>query len=113
MSSILKVAQQELHMHGLDTFPNKEHSVITPGCPHCKKPFYTVSQFVDHLAEDVLPQILLTALTTPTKYVYCDNCERAVEYEKFVLENDNDDRKGLEIACTKCHRVICTYRRVG
>jgi hypothetical protein len=57
MSSILKIAQQELCKHGLDTFTDKAHGVGSPGCPHCEKSMYTISQFVDHLANDVLPQI--------------------------------------------------------
>jgi hypothetical protein len=28
------------------------------GCPQCRKQFGTVTQFVDHLAEDVLPALL-------------------------------------------------------
>jgi len=70
MSSILQTAQAELRKHNLDTFTDKLHGVVTPGCPHCTKSFYTVSQFVDHLADDVLPGILETAFSTATKYVY-------------------------------------------
>jgi hypothetical protein len=109
MSSILKTAQQELCKHNLDTFVDKAYQVVTPGCPHCQKSMYTVSQFVHHLAEDVLPHILLAALTRTTKYVYCDHCKTVVEYEKMVLESDNDDRTGLDFACTRCHRVICAF----
>jgi hypothetical protein len=46
---------------------------------------YTISQFVEHLAEDVLPGILETAFSTVTRFVYCDHCKATVEYEKSVL----------------------------
>jgi hypothetical protein len=62
--------------------------VVGPGCEHCKKKLYTTSQFVEHLAVDVLPHILDVALSTPTKFVYCPNCKRSVEYENPVLETD-------------------------
>jgi hypothetical protein len=103
MPSILQTAQLELSKHSLDTFTDKTHQVVTPGCPYCKKSFYTVNQFVEHLANDVLPHFLLAALTKTTKYVYCDSCKAVVKYEKLVL------RTGLELACMKCHRVICTF----
>jgi hypothetical protein len=105
--SILQVAQSELRKHNLDTFVDKPHGVVTPGCPHCRKSFYTTRHLMDHLANDVLPGILETAFSTATKFVYCDNCKAVVEYEKSVLEADG--RTGLEIACKKCHSVICTF----
>jgi hypothetical protein len=67
MPSILQDARKELSKHSLDTFTDKTHQVATPGCPRCKKSFYTVNQLVEHLAEDVLPQILQTALKTTTR----------------------------------------------
>src|SRR6185295_5433076 len=33
------------------------HGIVRPGCPRCRKPFYTVSQFID-LSEGVLPPLL-------------------------------------------------------
>ncbi len=105
--SILRTAQLELRKHNLDTFTDKLHGVVTPGCPHCAKSFYTISQLIDHLAEDVLPGILETAFSTATKFVYCDHCKRAVEYEKSLLESEG--RTGLEIVCRKCHSPVCTF----
>jgi hypothetical protein len=102
MSSILQTAQSELRKHDLDTFVDKPHGVVTPGCPHCRKSFYTTRHLMDHLAIDVLPGILETAFSTATKFVYCDDCKAVVEYEKSVLESEG--RTGLEIVCTKCHR---------
>ena len=107
MSSILQTAQSELRKHNLDTFVDKLHGVVTPGCPHCQKAFYTISQFAEHLANDVLPRILETAFSTATKFVYCQNCKAVVEYEKAILESDS--RTGLEIVCKKCHSVVCTF----
>ena len=85
--SILQTAQSELRKHNLDTFTDKVHRVVTPGCPHCEKAFYTISQFAEHLANDVLPGILETAFATATKFVYCRDCKAVVEYEKSVLES--------------------------
>lgn len=105
--SILQTAQAELRKHNLDTFLDKLHGVVTPGCPHCRKSFYTISQFLDHLADDVLPGILETAFSTATKFVYCGHCKAVVEYEKSVLESEG--RTGLEIVCKNCHSPVCTF----
>src|SRR5712671_4217129 len=105
--SILGNAQSELRKHNLDTFTDKLHRVVTPGCPHCQKAFYTISQFAEHLANDVLPGILETAFATATKFVYCRDCKAVVEYEKSLLEVDG--RTGLEIVCKTCHSVVCTF----
>jgi hypothetical protein len=32
--------------------------VVVPGCPACKKPINTMSQFLDHLADDAMPALL-------------------------------------------------------
>jgi hypothetical protein len=32
--------------------------VVTPGCPACEKRIYTNSQFVQHLAVEVLPGVV-------------------------------------------------------
>src|SRR5712671_1143082 len=105
--SILQTAQSELRKHNLDTFTDKVHRVVTPGCPHCQKAFYTISQFAEHLANDVLPGILETAFARATKFVYCQDCKAVVEYEKAMLESDG--RTGLEIVCKECHSPICTF----
>lgn len=107
MSSILRTAQSELRKHNLDTFVVKQYDVISPGCPHCSKSFYTISQLVDHLADDVLPAILETAFATATKFVFCRECNAVVEYQKSLLEAYN--RTGLEIVCKTCHSVVCTF----
>ena len=98
MPSILQTAQAELRKHNLDTFTDKPNRVVTTGCPHCTKSFYTIGQFVDHLAEDILPGILERAFSTATKFVYCGHCKAVVEYEKSLLESEG--RTGLEIVCT-------------
>jgi hypothetical protein len=38
--------------------------VVVQGCPACKKKFYTTPQFLDHLADDVLPKAI-AALVEP------------------------------------------------
>ena len=105
--SILRTAQSELCKHNLDTFADKLHRVVIPGYPHCQKAFYTISQFAEHLANDILPGILETAFATATKFVYCRDCKTVVEYEKSLLEVDG--RTGLEIVCKTCHSVVCTF----
>jgi hypothetical protein len=107
MPSILETAQSELRKHSLDTFNDRLHGTVTPGCPHCRKSFYTISQLMDHITDDILPGILETAFATATKFVYCDHCKTVVEYEKFFLESEG--RTGLEIVCKKCHSPICTF----
>jgi len=102
--SILRTAQSEIRKHSLDTFNDKVHGVTTPGCPHCRKSFYTISQLIDHLATDILPGILETAFATATKFVYCDNCKAVVEYEKSLLESEG--RTGLEIVCKNAIRLF-------
>jgi hypothetical protein len=106
--TILQTAQAELRKHNVDTFVLKLYDVISPGCPHCEKFMYTISQFVEHLAEDVLPGILETAFSTVTRFVYCDRCKATVEYEKSVLQAP-DGRTGIEIVCVRCHSPVCTF----
>jgi uncharacterized C2H2 Zn-finger protein len=105
--SILQVAQSELRKHDLDTFVDKPHGVVTLGCPHCRKSFYTTRHLMEHLANDVLPGIWETTFSTATKFVFCRNCNAVVAYEKSVLESEG--RTGLEIVCVNCHFVICTF----
>jgi hypothetical protein len=112
--SILKAAQRELSRHSWEHFVDNPPSiaqggkgVVVPGCPACNKVINTTNGFIEHLANDVLPGILNTALTTPTKFAYCPECKVAVEYEKSVLESEG--RTGLEIVCTQCHSPICRF----
>ncbi len=107
MSSILRTAQSELRKHNLDTFVDSVHNVVTPGCPQCRKSFYTISQLIDHLADDILPGILETTFATATKFVYCGHCKAVVEYEKSLLESGGCT--GLEVVCKRCHTPICTF----
>lgn len=62
----LREALAELQRHSFDTFVDEPPSiaaggngVVAPGCPACKKRLQTMNQFVAHLAEDVLPVILI------------------------------------------------------
>jgi hypothetical protein len=48
--------------HTFDTFVDTPPSiaqggngVVTPGCPACRKRLFTMANFMDHLADDVLP----------------------------------------------------------
>lgn len=58
-------AQRELTRHYWDTFASNPPSiaeggngVAVLGCPACRKRLNTASQFVEHLANDVLPGII-------------------------------------------------------
>jgi hypothetical protein len=64
-SELLAVLQQEIRRHDFSTFVDAPPSVaqggngiVVPGCPQCKKRLNTHSQFLDHLANDVLPPLL-------------------------------------------------------
>jgi hypothetical protein len=59
-AELLKALQHEIARHSLDTFPEKTYTgrVVTPGCPLCRKTLYTVSNFIDHINNDVLPPLL-------------------------------------------------------
>ena len=114
MPSILRAAQRELNRHSWGHFVDNPPSiaqggsgVVVSGCEACGKVIYTRNGFVEHLANDVLPRILETAFSTATKFVYCRECKAVVEDGKSSLESDG--RTGLEIVCSRCHSVICTF----
>jgi hypothetical protein len=74
--SILKAAQRELSRHSWEHFVDNPPSiaqggngVVVPGCPACSKTINTTNGFIEHLANDVLPGILETAVSTATKFV--------------------------------------------
>jgi hypothetical protein len=67
-SEILKAAQTELQRHTWGSFVDKGVSValggngvVVPGCEACRKRINTNSQYLRHLADDVLPLILRKA----------------------------------------------------
>jgi hypothetical protein len=56
--ALLRALQVEIQRHDLGTFMDEQQSgrgVVVPGCSLCRKLLNTSSQFVDHLANDVLP----------------------------------------------------------
>jgi hypothetical protein len=64
-SVLLRALQQEIRRHSFDTFIDEPPSiaqggrgVVVPGCALCRKRFETIPQFIDHLANDVLPAII-------------------------------------------------------
>jgi hypothetical protein len=64
-STLLRALQEEIRRHNFDCFVDEPPSiaeggrgVIVPGCSTCRKRFNTRSQFLDHLADDVLPPLL-------------------------------------------------------
>jgi hypothetical protein len=64
-SALLAALRTELHQHDFLTFVDDPPTVaqggkgvVVTGCPRCKKKFGTLPQFLDHLTDDVLPQLL-------------------------------------------------------
>ena len=74
-AKILPAARAELQRHtwgvvdeGL-TIALGGRGIVTPGCEVCRKRINTNSQYLRHLAEDVLPEIIegvLSATTAPS-----------------------------------------------
>jgi len=64
-SDLLRAIQQEIQRHDFSHFVENPPSVaqggkgvVVPGCPVCKKRINTMSQFLDHLADDAMPALL-------------------------------------------------------
>jgi hypothetical protein len=63
--SFLTALQREILRHNFDTFVDNPPSVaqggrgcVVPGCVPCRKRFQTTSEFLEHLAYDVLPAFM-------------------------------------------------------
>ena len=63
--SFLAALQREILRHNFDTFVDNPPTVaqggrgcVVPGCVPCRKRFQTTSEFLDHLAYDVLPAFM-------------------------------------------------------
>jgi hypothetical protein len=64
-SALLAAIQQEIHRHDFSHFVDEPPSVaeggkgvVVSGCPACKKRINSMSQFLDHLANDAMPPLL-------------------------------------------------------
>jgi hypothetical protein len=64
-SVLLAAIQQEIHRHAFSHFVDEPPSlakgglgVVVSGCPACRKRINTMPQFLDHIANDVLPPLL-------------------------------------------------------
>lgn len=63
-SDLLRALQGEIKRHTFDYFVENPptahggHGVVVPGCPACHKRLNTMAQFLDHLADDVLPPLV-------------------------------------------------------
>jgi len=69
VDAILHAAQSEILKHswgffvlGPPSIAEGGTGVVVPGCEHCQKYMTNRDQFMQHLANDVLPDILTTAL---------------------------------------------------
>jgi hypothetical protein len=61
---LIRAAREEMRKHSFDTVVDDPAAGvqsgdgrIVPGCPVCKRKFYSLNQFVEHLVSDVLPII--------------------------------------------------------
>jgi hypothetical protein len=64
-SALLVAIQAEIHRHDFSHFIDQPPSVaedgkgvVVPGCPACQTRINTMSQFLDHLANDAMPALL-------------------------------------------------------
>jgi hypothetical protein len=64
-TELLRALQTEIRRHDFSTFLTEKPSmanggtgVVVPGCPACRKRINTMPQFLDHLADDVLPNLI-------------------------------------------------------
>ena len=64
-SELLRALQSEIRRHTFDAFVDEPPSVaqggngiVTPGCPACRKRLFTMQTFMDHLCDDVLPDVI-------------------------------------------------------
>jgi hypothetical protein len=64
-SELLQALQSEMRRHDFSTFLSETPSmanggpgVVVPGCPACRKRLFTMANFMDHLADDVLPELI-------------------------------------------------------
>ena len=64
-SILLAAIQKEIQRHDLSYFVSDPPSVaqggrgvVVAGCPACKKRINTITQFLDHLANDAMPGLI-------------------------------------------------------
>jgi hypothetical protein len=64
-SELLAALQQEIRRHDFSTFLTEQPSmanggpgVVVTACPACHKRLFTMANFMDHLADDVLPGLI-------------------------------------------------------
>jgi hypothetical protein len=64
-SLLLAAIQKEIHRHDLSYFVDGPPSVaqggkgvVVAGCPNCRKRINTMTQFLDHLANDAMPALI-------------------------------------------------------
>ena len=63
-SELLRAIQQEIQRHDFSHFVDEPPCIaeggrgcVVPGCATCRKRFQTISQFLDHLANDAMPAL--------------------------------------------------------
>jgi hypothetical protein len=64
-SVLLAAIQKEIHRHDFSYFVDESPSVaqggkgvVVAGCPGCRKRINTMGQFLDHLTNDAMPELI-------------------------------------------------------
>jgi hypothetical protein len=64
-SELLTAIQKEIYRHDFSHYVDRPpvvalggNGVVVAGCPACKVRINSMSQFLDHLANDVMPRLL-------------------------------------------------------
>jgi hypothetical protein len=64
-SELLRAQPSEIRRHAFDTFVDNPPSMaqggtgtVAPGCPACRKRLFTMANFMNHLTDDVLPDLI-------------------------------------------------------
>jgi hypothetical protein len=55
-SALLSALKTEIQRHDFSHF--QDQNIVVLGCPTCRMRINTMSQFLDHLTDDVLPGLL-------------------------------------------------------
>jgi hypothetical protein len=74
-AKIIAAVKEEMAEHDWTTFVDDPpaigrggQGVVIPGCPKCRKRLNTTNQYLTHLFDDVLTQVLEKALTDAEKH---------------------------------------------
>ena len=61
LAEFIAEIQRELERHTWTNFFDRKHSIVVVGCPTCRCRLDTLSQYIGHLSQDVLPRAVAAA----------------------------------------------------